>query len=116
MCGFDGIQRGNYFRGEPIGRAEVELKVGKLKNGKAAGTDKITGERIKGGGDKVVDWIWRLYNMAFESSVVRDDCRSNVIVPLYKDKVQRMECQNYRSINLLSVVGKIYAGILVENQ
>ena len=25
MCGFDGIQRGNYFRGEPIGRAEVEV-------------------------------------------------------------------------------------------
>ena len=23
ICGFDGIQRGNYFRGEPIGRAEV---------------------------------------------------------------------------------------------
>ena len=23
MCGFDGIRRGNYFRGEPIVRAEV---------------------------------------------------------------------------------------------
>ena len=34
MHGFDRIQRGNYFRGEPIGRAEVEVRVGKLKNGK----------------------------------------------------------------------------------
>ena len=34
MCGFDGIRRGNYFGGEPIGR--VEVRVGKLKNGKAA--------------------------------------------------------------------------------
>ena len=32
MCGFDGIQRGNYYEGEPIGRAEVEVRVGKLKN------------------------------------------------------------------------------------
>ena len=32
MCGFDGVQKGNYFRGEPIGRAEVEVRVGKLKN------------------------------------------------------------------------------------
>ena len=39
ICGFDGIQRGNYFGGEPIGRAEVEVRVGKLKNGKAAGKD-----------------------------------------------------------------------------
>ena len=55
MCGFDGVGRGNYFGGEPIRRTEVEVKVGKLKNGKAADRDKITGEMIKGGGDRVVD-------------------------------------------------------------
>ena len=49
MCDFDGIQRGNYFGGETIGRAEVEMRVGKLKNGKAASKDEITGELIKGG-------------------------------------------------------------------
>ena len=57
MCGFDGIRRGNYIGREPIGRAVVEVRVGKLKNG----------EMIKGGGDRVVDWIWRPCNMAFES-------------------------------------------------
>ena len=56
MCGFDGIWRGNYFGGEPIGRAEVEVRVGKLKNGKATGKDEITGNMIEGGGDWVVDW------------------------------------------------------------
>ena len=39
MYGFDGILKGNYFRREPSGRAEVEVRVGKLKNGKAAGKD-----------------------------------------------------------------------------
>ena len=33
MCGFDGIRRGNYFGGEPIGRAKVEVRVGKVKTG-----------------------------------------------------------------------------------
>ena len=47
VCGFDGIRRDNYFRGEPIGRAEVEVRVGKFENGKAAGGDEITGEMIK---------------------------------------------------------------------
>ena len=83
MCGFDGIRRGNYFGGEPIGRAEVEVRVGKLKNGKAAGKDEITGEMVEGGGDRVVDWLWRLCNMAFESCVVNEDWMSTVIVPLY---------------------------------
>ena len=66
MCGFDGIQKGNYFGGEPTGRAEVEMRVGRLKHGKAAGKEEIT-EVIKGGGDRVVDWIWMLCNVAFES-------------------------------------------------
>ena len=49
-CGFDGIRRVNYFGREPTGRAEVEVRVGNLKNGKAASKDEITGEMIKGAG------------------------------------------------------------------
>ena len=83
------------------------MKVWKLKNGKATGGDEITGEIIKGGGDRMVDWIWRLCNMAFESGVVSEDWKSALIVPLYKGK-------NYRGISLLSVVRKIYAGMLIN--
>ena len=78
MCGFGGISRGNYFE-EESGKAEVEVRVGKLQNGK------VTEEMIKGKGDRVVDWIWWLCSMAFESGVVAEDWRSAVIVPLYKD-------------------------------
>ena len=73
IYGFDGILRGNYFGREPSGRAEVEVRVGKLKNGKATGKDEITGEMIKGRGDRVVDWIWRLSNMTFKSSILSED-------------------------------------------
>ena len=48
MCGFDRIRRGNCFGGEPIGSTEVEVKGGKLKDGKAAVKDEITREIIKG--------------------------------------------------------------------
>ena len=70
---FDGILRGNYFGGEPIGRTEVEVTIGKLSNGKGAGKAKITGEMIKGRGDRVVDWIWRLSNMTFKNGVLSKD-------------------------------------------
>ena len=79
--------------------------MGRLKNGKAACKDEVTGE---------MDWIWRLWNMAFESGVVPEDWRSAVIIPLYKGKGERTGCSNYRGISSLSVVGKIYAGILVN--
>ena len=57
MCGFVGVRRGNYFGGAPIRKTEVEVRVGKFKNGKAACKDEVTGERIKGGGNRVVNWI-----------------------------------------------------------
>ena len=47
MCGLDGVQRGNSFGREPIRRPEVEVRVWKLKNRKAAGKDEVTGEMIK---------------------------------------------------------------------
>ena len=52
--------------------------------------------------------------MAFESVVVPEDWRSAVIVALYKGRGERSECKNLRGISLLSVVGKIYAEILVD--
>ena len=92
------------------------MRVGKLNNGKATAVDEITGEMIKGGGDRVVGWIWRLCNNTFESGGVLEDWGSAVIVPLYKGKGERNECKNYRGINLLSVVGKIYSRILIDSQ
>ena len=52
--------------------------------------------------------------MAFESDVIPEDWKSAVIVSLYKGKGERTEYKKYRNINLLSVVGKIYVGILVN--
>ena len=101
ICGFDGIRRFNYFGGEPIRRAEVEVRVGKLKNGKTAGGD-----------DRVVDWIWRLCNMSFERGIVSEDCRYVVIVSLYKGKKKRE--MNIRIKSGISVAGQMYAGILID--
>ena len=67
---------------------------------------------VNGGGDRVVNWIWRLCNIAFQSSVVPEYWRSAVIFPPYKGKGERTECKNYRGISLLNMVGKIYPGIL----
>ncbi len=43
-----------------------------------------------------------------------EDWRKAIIVPLYKGKGKREECNNYRGISLLSVPGKICGRILNE--
>ena len=50
--------------------------MGKFKNGKAAGKDEVTGEMINGGGKRVVNTIWKMCNMGFESGAVLEDWRS----------------------------------------
>ena len=114
MFGFDGIRRGNYFEVESIGRDDFEVRVGKLKNGKAAGKDEVTRVMIKGGGNRMADWIWKLCNMAFENGAVPQDWRPVVIVLLYKGKREKTKCKIYRGISLLSIIGKIYTGVLVD--
>ena len=52
--------------------------------------------------------------MTFENVVLPEDWRSAVIVSLYQGKGERTECKKYRRISLLSVVGKIYAAILID--
>ena len=56
ICGYDRVQIGNYFE-EPIRKIEVEERVKKLKNGKAAGKYEVIEEMVKVGGDMMVDWI-----------------------------------------------------------
>ena len=41
------------------------------------------------------------------------DMRDAKIVTLYKNKGERSDCNNYRGISLLSIVGKVYARILL---
>ena len=44
----------------------------------------------------------------------RQDWCNAVIVPLYKGKGSQQECKNYRGISILSVVGKLYAKVLIN--
>ena len=46
--------------------------------------------------------------LSLDMGVVPMDWRGACIVPLYKGKGDKCECNNSRGISLLSVVGKLY--------
>ena len=59
----------------------------------------------------VMKWLVLLFNMVWRVGVAPADWRKAQIIPIFK-KGSRLECSNYRGISLLSVVGKVYAGVL----
>ncbi len=85
-----------------------------LKLGKAPGLDGVTAEMLKYEGEIVTDWMVWICNLALEQGRVPEAWSKAIIVPLYKGKGKREECNNYRGISLLSVPGKIYGRILNE--
>ena len=46
-------------------------------------------------------------------SMLTQDMRDAKIISLYKNKGERTDCNSYRGIFLLSVVGKIFASIIL---
>src|SRR5699024_7177242 len=58
-----------------------------------------------------IDWLTRVFQVAWDSGEVPDDWRTGVVVPIFK-KGDKTECSNYRGITLLSLPGKIYAKLL----
>lgn len=99
--------------GIEISLEEVARKISKLKAGKAAGVDEIRSEFLKNSGLAGIQWLSRIFNLAMKSSIVPADWSYAVIAPIFK-KGSRKECSNYRGISLLSVVGKVYASVLVD--
>src|SRR5215469_2667489 len=86
----------------------------RLKNGKAAGEDGILVEILKAGGEVCSKWLCRLFNMCWDRGEVPRDWWEAVILPVYKGKGDKRECNNHRGISVLSVVGKMYGRILIE--
>ncbi len=75
-----------------ITREEVQKSVREMKAGKAAGLDGVAAECVKSGRATVVEWLVRLFNVCFLSSMVPIAWTSVCVDPLYKGKGDKYEC------------------------
>jgi hypothetical protein len=91
---------------------EVETAIGKLKNYKSPGTDKISAELIKAGGETLYSEIHRLICCMWNKEELPQQWKESIIVPIYK-KSDRTDCNNYGGISLLSTAYKILSNILL---
>ena len=95
-----------------IRMAEVRAVLKKMKRHKAPGLSGPVAEMIQATGDIGTKWLLDLCNEIVKEGCIPKDCKSSVVLPIYKGKGDPMECRSYRGIKLLEyaviVVGKIF--------
>jgi len=87
--------------------------VKRLKKHKSPGIDDITGEMIQVGGEKVTEELHAICNQIWKEGSIPDEWTKTVIVTILK-KGDLSQCSNYRTIALLSPVGKVLMMVLLE--
>ena len=82
------------------------------KNNKSGGSDQIINEFLKHSRHEFAPCYIRIYNLILESGHMPDDWCQSVIRPIYKNKGDPNDPNNYRGISLLSCFGKLFTSCL----
>ena len=95
-----------------MSREEITKCIKELKNGKASGIDTILNEYIKSTSDRLMTIYELLFNRVLNEGNIPESWTIGNILPLYKNKGDINNCDNYRGITLLSCLGKLFTSIL----
>ncbi|XP_055817839.1 uncharacterized protein LOC129886954 [Solanum dulcamara] len=91
---------------------EVKGVVRRMHWGRANGPDEILGEFWKSASSVGLEWLTRLFNVIFKTATMPEEWRSSVMIPLYKNKGDIQNCNNYRGIKLLSQTMKVWERVV----
>ena len=91
---------------------EIELRVNDLKNGKACGMDNILNEFIKSTFEKMKLVYVALFNKVLDTGHIPEAWTIGMIMPIYKNKGDKGDFDNYRGITILSCLGKLFTSII----
>ena len=84
-----------------------------LASGKAPGNDRIPPDLIKHRKTTILLQLHEFLCQCWQEGAVPQDTRDSKIITLYKNKGERNDCNNYRGISLLSIVGKVFARFIL---
>ena len=92
---------------------ELSKVIDSLATGQAPGRDSIPPDLIKHCKTTLLHPLHEVLCQCWREGAVLQDMKDAKIVTLYKNKGERSDCNNYRGISLLSIVGKVYAQVLL---
>ena len=83
-----------------------------LKNNKSPGLDNILNEYFKNSPPALIRIYSRIFNLVLDTGIIPDNWTIGVIKPVYKNKGDRMDPDNFRAITLISCLGKLFTSII----
>ena len=91
---------------------EIKKGIKSLKRNKAAGIDSIINELIIEAANKLTPLFVNLFNVILKRGVVPSDWAKGIIIPIFKNKGDPEDPDNYRGISLLSCAAKLFTTVL----
>ena len=88
---------------------ELSKAIYSLASGKTSGSDGFPQDLIKHCKTTLLQPLHEILCQCWKEGAVPQDMRDAKVVTLYKNKGERIDCNNYIGISLLSVIGKTFA-------
>ena len=92
---------------------ELSKVIDSLAIGKAPGSNNIPPDLIKHCKTTLLYPLYEVLCQCWREGAVPQDMRDAKIITLYKNKGERSNCNNYRGISLLFIIGKVYTWVLL---
>ena len=90
---------------------EISKAISRLRNGTAAGSSRIQPELVKFGGEELNTKLMALFGYVWRDGCVPREWADAILIPIPK-KGDLSQCDNWRGIAVLDVVGKVLASVL----
>ena len=102
----------NDFINMPFTSEEIRDHISSLKNNKTPGVDNILNEFLKYSHKELIPLLVIFFNVILDTGILPSNWTIGVIKPLYKNKGDINDVNNYRGITLLSCIGKLFTSII----
>ena len=98
--------------GDQITKEEIRETLKKMSNRKTVGPDQIPVEVWKFMGEVSLEWLTELFNFIFRTAKMPRERMASTVIPLYKNKGDIQDCNNFRGIKLLSHTMKLWERVI----